>query len=103
MNVVRALSNEGVGRLKCYQEVLQHLNTDPEVQRYCNGDTPDIPQLYLRKAARSLGSFHQHLPAGAIYHDQNAYLKASGTPGGVIPIQTRSRSTSEDQSSFVSR
>jgi hypothetical protein len=83
MNVVRAISNEGSGRLRYYTEIRGLLDTDPQMQRYFQGDTNEIPQFYLNKLRRHLGPFHQHLPEGALYHDPNAYLKSVGAPNRV--------------------
>ncbi len=77
MNVVRAISNEGVGRLNFYKDVRARLDADPQLQRYLHGDTTDVPQFYLDKLRRSLGPFFEYLPEGAVYHDPNAYLKSS--------------------------
>jgi hypothetical protein len=79
MNVIRAISNEGFGRIRYYREIRRLLKTDSHFQRYANGATTDIPPFYLRKMQAGLGPFWRFLPEGALQHDQNAYLKSVGT------------------------
>ena len=87
MNVVRAISNEGSGRIKYYTEIRGLLDTDSQIQRYFQGETTEIPQFYVDKLRRNLGPFLQYLPGGALYHDPNAYLKSVGAPNGVIGLK----------------
>jgi hypothetical protein len=77
MNVVRAISNEGVGRLNYHIEIRGRLDTDVELQAYLRGDTITIPRFYQNKLRRGLGPLHEYLPEGALYHDQNAYLNST--------------------------
>ena len=79
MNVVRAISNEGVGRTNYYREIRGRLDTDPELQHFLSGASIKVPQFYQDKLRRSLGPLHEYLPEGSAYHDQNAYLKSSTT------------------------
>jgi len=84
-NVVRAISNEGFGRIHYYTEIRRRLDTDAHFRRYCEGATTDLPQFYLDKMQHDLGAFSRYLPQGALHHDQNAYLNsvASGEPPAV--------------------
>ncbi len=76
MNVVRAVSSEGFGRIKYHTEVRRRLESDPQVRRYFEGETAELPQFYLDRIRTDLGPLWQWLPRGALYHDQNAYLKS---------------------------
>jgi len=76
MNVVRAVSSEGFGRIKYHTEVRRRLEEDPQVRRYFEGETTELPQFYLDRIRKDLGPLWQWLPRGALYHDQNAYLKS---------------------------
>jgi hypothetical protein len=76
MNVVRAVSSEGFGRIKYHTEVRRRLETDPQVRRYFEGETAELPQFYLDRIRRDLGPLWQWLPRGALYHNQNAYLES---------------------------
>ena len=77
MNVVRAISNEGSGRINYYKKIRGLLDTDPQIQRYFEGATTEIPAFYAEKVRSDLGPFEQRLPEGAAYHDPNAYLKST--------------------------
>jgi hypothetical protein len=88
MNVVRAISSEGFGRIKYHTEVRRRLEADPQVRRYFEGETTELPQFYLDRIREDLGPLWQWLPRGALYHDQNAYLKSelerSRMPDGLV-------------------
>ncbi len=76
LNVVRAISSEGFGRLKFYREVRRRLDEDQPFRDYFEGKTTELPQFYIDIIKRDLGTLWDWLPEGAIYHDPNAYLKA---------------------------
>jgi hypothetical protein len=75
LNVVRAISSEGFGRIKYYKTVRRLLDTDRSVRRFFDGETSVVPSFFVDRIKRDLGPFWQHLPPGAINHDPNAYLK----------------------------
>ncbi len=75
MNVVRAVSSEGYGRIKYFTEVLRLLHTDEQFRRYFEQETTEIPKFYTDIIRKDLGSLWDWLPPGAMYHDPNAYLK----------------------------
>jgi len=75
MNVVRALSSERFGRVAHHAHVRRLLDTDASVRRFLDGETTTIPHFYLDRIRRDLGPLWDALPAGGLYHDQNAYLK----------------------------
>ena len=75
MNVVRAVSSEGFGRMKYHVEIRRQLETDPGFLAYFNQETTTLPDFYLRRIEQDLGDLWDWLPAGAVNHDTNAYLK----------------------------
>jgi hypothetical protein len=85
MNVVRAVSSEGSGRLAYYSRVRSLLDFDPGVRRYFERESTELPPFYGDQVRRDLGSLWEWLPAGALNHDPNAYLASeeAGTPGSV--------------------
>ena len=88
MNVVRAMSSEGWGRIEYHTTIRRLLGTDRSVRGFMEGTEQELPEFYGARIQRDLGELHRHLPAGAIMHDPNAYLKSAGeTP--VIPMQGR--------------
>ncbi|HKV37822.1 MAG TPA: radical SAM protein [Blastocatellia bacterium] len=76
MNVVRAVSSEGFGRIKYHTGVLQRLNTDPQFRKYFEQETTKLPSFYTEMARQDLGPLWELLPAGAMDHDPNAYLNS---------------------------
>lgn len=76
MNVLRAVSSEGFGRIKYYTEVRRRLDTDLQFRRYFEQETTELPQFYVDRIRKDLGPLWEWLPEGALYHDHNAYLKS---------------------------
>ena len=77
MNVVRAISEEGFGRVAYNKMILNQLNTDKNFRDYFEQRTIVLPQFYLNMIKEELGVLWEWLPEGAVYHDQNAYLKTN--------------------------
>ena len=76
MNVVRAVSSEGFGRLKYHTEIRRRLNTDRQFRGYFEQETTELPSFYTEMARKDLGSLWEWLPQGAMDHDPYAYLKS---------------------------
>jgi hypothetical protein len=76
MNVVRAVSSEGFGRLEHYGRLRRRLDTDRQVQRYFAQETTELPEFYAAQIRRDLGPLWEWLPAGALTHDPNAYRES---------------------------
>ena len=76
MNVVRAISSEGFGRIKYHSAMRQRLETDAPLRRFFEQETTEIPQFYVDRVRHELGPLWEWLPAGALQHDPNAYLKS---------------------------
>ena len=79
MNLVRAISSEGFGRIKYYTEIRRRLDTDLELRRFFEQETTEIPQFYVNRIRQGLGPLWKWLPEGAIAHDPNAYLNEQET------------------------
>ncbi|HYH16966.1 MAG TPA: radical SAM protein [Flavisolibacter sp.] len=75
MNVMRAISSEGFGRLRFYRKVRKLLIEDRSFSKYFEGETQQLPSFYLNIIQKDLGMWWQWLPKEAITHDPNAYLK----------------------------
>lgn len=74
MNVVRAISTEGYGRLRLFRAIRKNLVEDKQFRAYFERETEVLPKFYMNIIKKDLGVFWDWLPEGAIYHDQNAYL-----------------------------
>lgn len=81
MNVVRAVSSEGYGRIRYYTELRRLLREDRTMRRYYNRETDELPPFFVDRMRSDLGALWEHLPAGALEHDPNAFLKKVSGPG----------------------
>lgn len=96
MNVVRAVSSEGFGRIRYHTMIRKLLDTDRAVRAFFEGETTVLPEFYASRIRNELGSLYQYLPEGALMHDPNAYLNSSAeeqpaslvTMGGPGPVLT---------------
>jgi hypothetical protein len=79
MNVVRAVSSEGFGRMAYYQRVRDLLARDRTVRQYFDGESDVLPGFYTDRVRHDLGPFWDDLPRGGLCHDQNAYANAEAT------------------------
>jgi hypothetical protein len=77
MNVVRAMSSEGWGRIAYHGTIRRLLDEDPSVRGFMDGTTDRLPEFYRRRIEHDLGGLYQQLPAGGMMHDPNAYLKST--------------------------
>ncbi|MBA3659287.1 MAG: radical SAM protein [Gemmatimonadales bacterium] len=91
MNVVRAMSSEGFGRIRYHKELRQRLDTDPEMRPYFECETQRLPRFYSDRVRNELGPLYAYLPEGALNHDPNAYLKSQSVPAMVAPGRLRRR------------
>jgi hypothetical protein len=89
LNVVRAISTEGFGRLKYYKEIRSRLDTDPQFSPYFEQQSSQVPDFYTDMARKDLGQLWNYLPAGGLNHDPYAYLKSERTATGLITVPQR--------------
>jgi hypothetical protein len=80
MNVVRAVSSEGFGRIRYHTMIRGRLDTDRELRAFFEGETTTLPAFYRDRIQQDLGALWSYLPPGALMHDANAYLKNSAAP-----------------------
>lgn len=76
LNVVRAMSSEGYGRIKYFNEVKHNLETDPSFRAFFEHKSSEVPAFFTNLVRKDLGEFWDWLPKGAMNHDPNAYLKS---------------------------
>lgn len=76
LNLVRAISTEGFGRLKYHTEIRKRLDNDRQFLPYFEQETSGLPQFYLDLIKKDLGPLWEWLPEEAVHHDPNAYLKS---------------------------
>jgi hypothetical protein len=95
INVVRAVSSEGFGRIEYYSTVRRLLDTDRSMRRFFEGETDEIPSFYIERMKRDLGPFWDLLPPGAVHHDPNAYLHKTLQPAGEAPLDAKTPDTTQ--------
>jgi hypothetical protein len=91
MNVVRAMSSEGWGRIDYHTKIRKLLDTDHSVRAYFEGETTVLPEFYHQRIRRELGPMYDYLPEGAINHDPTAYLSSVAEEPALAPVALRSR------------
>jgi hypothetical protein len=75
MNLMRAVSTEGFGRMRFYRKIRRLLDEDRAFRDYFEGETSVLPEFYMNMVRKDLGKLWEWLPEGALYHDQNIYYK----------------------------
>ena len=75
MHVVWAISSEGFGRIQYHTECGDGSTPTHSSGAISTGDHR-TPEFYVDLARQDLGALWEWLPAGAMYHDPNAYLKS---------------------------
>ena len=82
---MRAVSTEGLGRIRYDSTIRGLLDSDASVRRFFEGETPAVPGFYAERVRRDLGPLWDWLPAGALEHDPNAYLAATLASSPTLP------------------
>lgn len=84
LNLLRAVSTEGSGRLKFFRKIRARLDTDRQFAPYFEQETTEIPEFYTDLARRDLGFLWEWLPAGGMKHDPCAYLKSERSATNLV-------------------
>ena len=87
LNVIRALSSEGSGRIRYDTVVRRLLDRDQPFRRFVDGESAALPTFYTDQVRNDLGPFWKSLPDGALSHDPNAYLRAHESRCSPIAFQ----------------
>jgi hypothetical protein len=85
MNALRALSAEGRGRIRYNAEIRRRLDADPQFRPFFEQQTDRLPDFYIDRMRRELGTYWRWLPDGAAHHDPRAFLREQEglrPPGG---------------------
>ncbi len=81
LNMIRGLSSS---KPRHYARVRGLMESDPEMKAFHAGTSRRIPAFYLDKVKKDLGPFWDHLPEGALEHDERAYLRSEETAGDAV-------------------
>jgi radical SAM family protein len=87
MNLVRAVSTEGFGRLGYHRDVRRRLDKDRQFLPYFEQESAELPQFYLDLVRKDLGPLWEWLPEGALQHDPNAYAKSERSRQAPVILQ----------------
>ncbi len=74
MNVMRAISSEGYGRIRFFKKIKNNLRQDESFRNFFAGETSVLPLFYKDIIQKSMGSWWHWLPPHALAHNPNAYL-----------------------------
>lgn len=85
MNLMRAISSEGYGRLRFFRKVREQLVNDKAFRQFFEGESQELPSFYTDIIKRDLGSWWDWLPHGALKHNVNAYLQKSSNARIALP------------------
>ncbi|MDF2766670.1 MAG: Elongator protein 3/MiaB/NifB [Rhodospirillales bacterium] len=91
LNVVRAVSSEGFGRLKYHSRIRRLLDTDRTVRQFFEGEAKILPKFYEAKIRQDLGPLWDLLPPAALCHDHLAYLKSQQARPAQAPARSAAR------------
>jgi hypothetical protein len=78
MNVIRAVTFEGWGKIRYFTEVRRMLDEDRAFRAFFEQETTEIPPFFIEQIRKDLGRLWDWLPEGALDHDPYAYLKTEG-------------------------
>jgi len=87
LNVVRAVSSEGYGRIKYHTEIRRRLDGDRHLRAFFEQETTEVPKFYNDRIEKDLGPMWNWLPGEAVYHDPNAYLKSEEEKGNLTLVR----------------
>lgn len=82
LNLVRAMSSEGFGRIRYDVAVRQLLGSDTSARGFFEGENRILPHFFREQVRRDLGFLWSWLPAGALSHDENAFRDERKADGG---------------------
>jgi len=86
MNLVRAVSSEGFGRIKYHKEILGRLDSDRQFRPYFEQDTTVLPDFYTNLVRAELGALWRWLPPGAMEHDPYGYFKSEQRESSLVSV-----------------
>jgi len=94
MNLVRAVSSEGFGRIRYHKEIRDRLGADREFRPYFEQESPRLPAFYVNMVRKDLGPLWKWLPAGGLDHDPCGYLRSEERSSPIGPALTHVQASS---------
>ena len=87
LNLVRAMSSEGFGRIRYDVSVRRLLGSDTSVRAYFEGENRTLPGFFREQVRSDLGFLWNWLPEGALSHDENAYREERKNEGPLYTLE----------------
>jgi hypothetical protein len=81
LHLVRAVSYGGRGWVRYSAEVRRRLDADSQLRAFFDGEDKALPRFFEDQVRKDLGPLWDVLPAGALSHDPNGWLKAQEAAG----------------------
>ncbi len=75
LNVVRAISSEGYGRIRYFKKIREKLINDRQFRDFFEGETNEVPDFYKNIVQKDLGDLYEWFPQRSWKYDHKAYLK----------------------------
>ncbi|HKJ30412.1 MAG TPA: hypothetical protein VKA34_01235 [Balneolales bacterium] len=75
MNIVRAMSSEGWGKIQYFQNVRRRLDEDIAFRKFYEGETDEVPPFLVNQIKEAMGPLWDWLPEGGVTHNPYSYLK----------------------------
>ncbi len=85
MNLVRAISSEGFGRIRYFKQIRKNLQEDRQFRDFFEGETDEVPAFYKNIVRKDLGELYAWFPERSWTYDHKAYLKKSLTLKEKVP------------------
>lgn len=100
LNLIRAMSSEGHGRIKYYSEIRRRLQGQNGFRAFFEQESTELPEFYIDRIREDLGEFWDWLPEGGLHHDPHAYLRSETTEDLVqVSVMDRTALPGETQKS----
>lgn len=75
MNIVRATSSEGWGKIRYFYDVRKRLDEDMSFRRFYEQETDEIPPFLVNQIKNAMGPLWEWLPENGVTHDSYSYMK----------------------------
>ena len=76
MNVLRAISSEGWGKIRYFKKIRRKLDEDSAFRAFFKQESHRLPSYFEDQIKESMGPLWHWLPEGGLYHNPHLYLKS---------------------------
>jgi len=75
MNIVRATSSEGWGKIKYFYDVRHRLDTDIAFRKFYEQETTEVPPVLVNRIKNAMGPLWEWLPDRTVTHNPYSFLE----------------------------